>query len=172
MNTNVFLLLFSLVFSLSSTWERERVYNWYREKQSQSLLILFRWIPVENISSFTGQQTLLFFSTGLKIWLLVRATFRLPLPGALALGSLAATSVQQLTFFLPTSADGRSFHFRPRVPANHLASLFFSLVRRFVRAIICHPVSHSLSIRSPSTNICFSILTWICYFGIDPHYLS
>ena len=121
---------------------------------------------------FYGPTDFVIFSTGLKIWLLVRGTFRLPLPGALALGSLAATSVQQLTFFLPTSADGRSSHFRPRAPANHFASLFFSLVRRFVRATICHPVSHSLSIRSPSKNICFSILTWICYFGIDPHYLS
>ena len=43
------------------------------------------------------------------------------------------------------------------------------LARRSVRATICHPVYHSFSIRSPSTNICFSILTWICYFGIDPH---
>ena len=121
---------------------------------------------------FYGPTDFVIFSTGLKIWLLVRATFRLPLPGALALGSLAATSVRKLIFFLPTSADGRSSHFRPRDPVNHLASLFFSQARRSLRATICHPVSHSLSIRSPSTNICFSILTWICYFGIDPHYLS
>ncbi len=48
-------------------------------------------------------------------------------------------------------------------------SLLPPLARRSVRATLCHPVSHSFSIRSPSTNICFSILTWICYFGIDPH---
>ena len=51
---------------------------------------------------------------------------------------------------------GRSPHFRPRALANHLASLFFPPVRRFVRATVCHSVSHSLSTRSPSTNICFS----------------
>ena len=43
------------------------------------------------------------------------------------------------------------------------------LAKRSVRATICHHISHSFSIRSPSTNICFSILTWTCYFGIDPH---
>ena len=116
------------------------------------------------------------FSTGLKKWLLlVRATFRLPLPGVLALAAphlFTTISVQRLIFLFPISADGRSSHFRLRVLANHLASLFFPLVRRFIRATICHPISHSLSIRSPSTNTCFSILTWICYFGIDLHYLS
>ena len=34
---------------------------------------------------------------------------------------------------------GRSPHFRLRVPVNHLASLFFPLVRRFLRATRCHP---------------------------------
>ena len=84
--------------------------------------------------------------------------FRLSFPGGLARASphlVTTMSNSRLIFFLPTSADGRSSHFRPRAPANHLASLFFSLVRWSVRATICHPLSHSLSIRSPSTNICF-----------------
>ena len=51
--------------------------------------------------------------------LLVQDTFRLPLPGVLALDLSATTSVQQLIFFFPTSADGRSSHFRLRVLANH-----------------------------------------------------
>ena len=60
------------------------------------------------------------FSPGLKVWLLlVQDTFHLPLPGVLALDSSATTFVQQLIFFFPTSADGRSSHFCLRVLANH-----------------------------------------------------
>ena len=88
------------------------------------------------------------------MWLLlVRAIFRLSLPGVLALGSLAVTSVQQLIFLLSISADGKE---SPLPPKGSSQSFGFSLVRWFVTATICHPVSHSLSIRSPSTNICFS----------------
>ena len=58
--------------------ERERVYKiGYEEKRSQSLLILFRWIPVENLSSFYG----LFFY-----------------PEFLALVPSATNPVQQLIF--------------------------------------------------------------------------
>ena len=119
--------------------ERERGYITGIGRNSFKVYLSYFDGPLWRIFPLLRANRLCYFSTGLKIWLLVRATFRLPLPGALALGSLAATSVQQLIFFLPTSADGRSSHFRPRAPANHLASLFFSLVRRFVRATICHP---------------------------------
>ena len=112
------------------------------------------------------------FNTGLKKWLLrVRdILFVFFYPEYLALVPSATNPVQQLTFLLSISAD------REGVPTSILGSqpiiwLLSSspLARRSVRATICHPVSHSFSIRSPSTNICFSILTWICYFGIDPH---
>ncbi len=49
-------------------------------------------------------------------------------PEFLALVPSATNPVQQLTFLLSISADGRSPHFRFGVPANHLASLFFLLV--------------------------------------------
>ena len=113
------------------------------------------------------------FNTVLKKWLLcVRdILFVFFYPEYLALVPSATNPVQQLIFlFSFFSLTGRRCYFRFRVPANHLASLFFPLVRRSVRATICHHVSHSLFIRSPSTNICFSILAWVCYFGIDPHF--
>ena len=99
------------------------------------------------------------FNTGLKKWLLrVRdILFVFFYPEYLALVPSATNPVQQLIFLLSISADGKE------------SPLPFQGPRRSVRATICHPVSHSFSIRSPSTNICFSILAWICYFGIDPH---
>ena len=49
----------------------------------------------------------LIFSTGLKIRLLVRDFFRLLLPGVLGFSSPATNPVQQLTFLLSISADGK-----------------------------------------------------------------
>ena len=97
-----------------------------------------------------------------------------------------------LSFFFRRSSCGEYFLFYEPCPTTNFFFSFFRcreegatsvlgsqpiiwllssspLARRSVRATICHPVSHSFSIRSPSTSICFSILTWICYFGIDPH---
>ena len=91
-------------------------------------------------------------------------------PEYLALVPSATNPVQQLTFLLSISADGKESPLPFWGPSQSFGfSLLPSRVRRSARATICHPVSHSFSIRSPSTNICFSILTWICYFGIDPH---
>ena len=153
MNITVLLLFFSFVFSLSSTWERERererVYKiGYKEKQSQSYLSYldgFLW----------------------RIFLLLRA---LHLPGVLGFSSVRHEPCPTTNFLIvylrwregvPTSVSGSK-------PIVWLLSSS-PLARRAVRATICHPVSLSFSIRSPSTNICFAILTWICYFGIDPH---
>ena len=48
------------------------------------------------------------FSTGLKKWLLrVRDIFYLLLPGVLGFGSVRTNPVQQLTFLLSISADGK-----------------------------------------------------------------
>ena len=97
--------------------------------------------------------------------------FCLLLPGVLGFSSIRHEPCPTTNFFFSFfrwREEGATSVFG--VPANHLASIFFPLVGWFLRATRCHPVSHSLSIRSPSTNICFSILTWVCYFGIDPHY--
>ena len=88
--------LFFRFYSL--TWERGYIIG-YREKQSQKFTYLISMDSCGEYFLFYWPTDFVIFSTGLKIWLLVQATFCLPLPGALALGSLAATSVQQL--FLP-----------------------------------------------------------------------
>ena len=102
-----------------------------------------------------------------RIFLLLRA---LLLPGVLGFSSVRHEPCPATDFLIIY------FHWREGVPTSVLGSqpliwLLSSspLARRSVRATICHPVFHSFSIRSPSTNICFSILTWICYFGMDPH---
>ena len=65
------------------------------------------------------------------------------------------TSVPQLIFLFPISADGRSSHFRLRVLANHLASIFFLPLSGDSLGLLHVPVPHSLPIRSQSTNICW-----------------
>ena len=107
------------------------------------------------------------FKTGLKKWLLLVGDilFVFFYPEYLALVPSATNPVQQLTFLLSISASVLGCK-----PIIWLLSSS-PLARRSVRATICHPVSHSFSIRSPNTNICFSILTWVCYFGIDLHSL-
>ena len=99
-----------------------------------------------------------------------RYSFRLLLPGVLGFGSVRHEPCPATNFLIIY------FRWWEGVPTSVLGSqpiiwLLSSspLARRSVRATICHPVSRSFSIRSPSTNICFSILTWICYFGIDPY---
>ena len=112
-----------LFFTFFSTWEREGVYNWYREKQSKSLLILFRWISVENISSFTGQQTLLFLVPAWRYGFFLSEllfVFLYPEPHL-----FTTTSVQRLTFFLPTSADRKEL---PLPPLGSSQSFGFSLL--------------------------------------------
>ena len=138
-----FFFFFSFVYSLSSIWERERVYKiGYKEKQSQILLIFFRWIPVENISSFTGWQTLSnFFSSGLKAWLLrVRDIFRLLLPGVLGFGSPRYEPCPTTNFLIIY------FRWREGVPTPVLGSqpiIWLLSSSRwsgdFFRATRCHP---------------------------------
>ena len=150
MNTNVFLLFFSFVFSLSSNWERER-----ERERGYIKLGIRRNSPKVYLSYFNGFLW--------RIFLLLRA---LLLPGVLGFSSvhhkLCPTTNFLIIYFcwwegVPTSVLGSQ-------PIIWLLSSS-PLARQSVRATICHPVSHSFSIRSPSTNTCFSILTWICYFG-------
>ena len=69
------------------------------------------------------------FSTGLKKWLLrVRDIFFcLLLPGVLGFGSVRHEPCPTTNFFFFFSLTRRRCHFRFRVPANHLASLFVPL---------------------------------------------
>ena len=81
-----------------------------------------------------------------------------PLPGVLALDSphlFTTTSVPKTEFsyfFFPLT--GRRCHFRFRVPANHLASIFVLLLSGDSLGLLYVSVPHSLPIRSQSTNIC------------------
>ena len=174
MNINVFLLFFlSFFFKLR---ERERVYKiGYKEKRSQSLLtffFFFWWSSCGEYFLFYGLIDFMLFL--ILAWrngsFVSEISFRLLLPGVLGFGSVRHEPCPTTNFLIVY------FRWREGVPTSVLGSqpiiwLLSSspLARRSVRATICHPVSHSFSIRSPSTNICFSILTWICYFGIDPH---
>ena len=113
------------------------------------------------------------FSIGLKKWLLhVRdILFVFFYLEYLALVPSTTNPVQQLTFLLSFFADGKKVPLPSWGPSQSFGFYFLpSRVRQLLRATRCHPISHSLSIRSPSTNICFSILTWVCYIGIDLHY--
>ena len=72
-----------------------------------------------------------------RIFLLLRA---LLLPGVLGFSSARHKPCPTTNFSLYLfSLTGRSPHFRFRVPANHLASLFLPLVGWFLRATGCHP---------------------------------
>ena len=100
-----------------------------------------------------------------------RYSFRLILPGVLGFGSVRHEPCPTTDFFFSF------FRWREEGATSVLGSqpIIWLLpssfrVRQLLRATRCHPISHSLSIWSPSTNICFSILTWVCYFGIDLHY--
>ena len=139
-----------LSFSVFLQIERERgVYKiGYKEKQSQSYL--------SYLDGF--------------LWRIFLLLWALLLPGVLGFSSVRHEPCPTTNFLIIY------FRWREGVPTSVLGSqpitwLLSSspLARRSVRATICHPVSHSLSIMSPSTNICFSILTWVCYFGIDLH---
>ena len=106
MNTNGFILFFSFVFSLSSTWERERRYI---------KLGIRRNSPKVYLSYFDGFLR--------RIFLLLRA---LLLPGVLGFSSVRHEPCPTTNFSLFLfSLTGRRCHFRFRVPANHLASTFF-----------------------------------------------
>ena len=131
-----------LSFSVFLQLERERgVYIiGYKEKQSQSLLILFRWIPVGNVSSFTADRLYLIFSSGLRAWLLrVRDIFCLLLPGVLGFSSVRPESC-------PTNFLFSFFRWREEGATSVLGSQPITWLLSsspLASATICHPVSHS-----------------------------
>ena len=115
MNTNVFLLFFSFVFSLSSTWEKEK-----ERERGYIKLGIRKNSPKVHLSYFDGflwriclllraDRLYLIFSSGLKAWFLrVRDIFFVFFyPEFLALVPTTTNPVQQLIFLLSISADGK-----------------------------------------------------------------
>ena len=113
--------------------EREYIIG-YREKQSYSLLIFFRWIPLENIFLFLRADGIyVIFSSGLKVWLLLPLSKILSAFFTRSLGMGLVSSHDDLIFktdfsyflFRLTEEGG---YFRFEILANHLASIFFLVV--------------------------------------------
>ena len=130
MNITVFLLFFSFVFSsnFERERERERVYKiGYKEKQSQSYLSYFDGFLWRIFLLLRADRLYLILSTGLKKWLLrVRYIFLSPSTRSPWLYFRPQRTLSNnwfYLFFFPLT--GRRYHFRFRVPANHLASTFF-----------------------------------------------
>ena len=100
---------FSFLSFFFKLWERERVYKiGYKEKQSQSYLSYLDGFLWRIFLVLRDDRLYLIFSTGLKIRLLLVQDFlRLFLPGVLGFGSVPTNPVQQLTFLLSISADGK-----------------------------------------------------------------
>ena len=102
-------------------------------------------------------------------------SFPLSLSGVLAWDShpLTTTSSSKLIISFPISADGRSSHFRLRVLANHLASVFFLPLSGDSLGLLYVPVPYTLPIWSQSTNICwFAFWPGFVTWGIDLYYYS
>ena len=126
--------------------EREREREWYiklgirRNSPKVTYLIFRRGSTGESFFFYGLIDFMLFLTLAWRKWLLQSEIFFcLLLPGVLALAPSATSPFQQLTFLFVFSLTGRRCHFRFRVPANHLASLFLPLVGRFLRAARCHP---------------------------------
>ena len=107
---------------------------------------------------FYGLTDFVIFSSGLKVWLLlllskILSVFLYPESwhGPRPICSRWRL-FQKLIFLFPIPADGRSSHFRLRLLANHLASIFF------------------LPLVTKCKHLSASTLTHILYF--DLHYLS
>ena len=149
---------FSFFFSLSSNWERERVYNWVLGETVSKFTYL---ISMDSCGEYFLFHRLAKF-LNIYLWLEGMGTscpglYFAPLPGVLALDSphlFTTTSVPKLIFLFPTSADGRTSHFHLRVLANHLAFFFFLPLSGDSLGLLYVPVLPSLPIWSPSTNIC------------------
>ena len=115
MNINVFLLFFSFIFlQIERERERERVYKiGYKEKRSQSLLIFFFFFRRSSCGEYFLFYRLidfmLFLILAWRKWLLrVRDILFIFFTRSTWLLVPSATNpVQQLTFLLSISADGK-----------------------------------------------------------------
>ena len=138
-----FFSVLSFFFKLRE-WERE----WYiklgiRRNSPKVTYFIFRWGSTGESFFFYGLIDFrLFLTLAWRKWFLrvSQIFFRLLHPEYLAFGSVSYEPCPKTKLFLFVfSLTGRRCHFRFRVPANHLASLFLPLVGRFLRATRCHP---------------------------------
>ena len=126
-------LFFSVLSFFFKLRERERVYKiWYKEKQSQGYLsYFFDGIPWRISLLLRSNRLYAIFNTGLKNLCpscpRYSFVFFYPEYWLWFVCPLRTLSNYWLSYFL-FPLTGRSPHFRFRVPANHLASLSFSLV--------------------------------------------
>ena len=119
-----------LFFRFSSNWERER--EWYikfgirRNSPKVTYLIFRRGSTGESFFFHKLIDFKLFLTLAWRTWVpRVRDMFLSSSPGVMAMGLSPMNPAQKLTFlFVFFSLTGRRCHFRFRVPANHLASLF------------------------------------------------
>ena len=157
--------------------EREREREWYikfgyKGEIAPKLLILFfrRGSTGESFFFHGLIDFMLFLTLAWRTWVpRVQDMFLSSSPGVMAMGLSAMSPAQKLAFLLSISADGKESPLPFWDPSQ---SFGFSLLppgQAIHLGYYMSPKSHSFSSRSPSTNICFSILTWVCYFGIDLH---
>ena len=132
----------------------------------------------EYLPFFRVDRIYVIFSSGLKAWLLpllVQDPFRFLYPGSWnGTRILSRRPHLQTWFFLfPISAVRSRGLFPLWSPSQSFGFyLLPSLVRRFVRATIWPSTPFFTHPNTKYKHLLVSILTWICYFGIDLHYLS
>ena len=165
MNINVFLLFFSFIFSLSYIErERERGYiklcirrNGLKVYLSFFFSTVFLWriFPL-----LRANRLYAIFSTGLKKWLLhVRdILFVFFYPEYLALVPSATNPVQQLTFLLSISADGKESPLPFQGPSQ---SFGFSLLPSCVRQPKWGPQVQTSGLHCDPHSFLTVILWWL-----------
>ena len=160
--------------SFSSNWERERGYTKFgirRNSPKGTYLISLMEFRGESFFFYGLIDFMLVLILAWRKWLLrVWNILCLLLPGALALVLPDTNPVQWLTFLTIY------FRWREGVPISVLGSqpIIWLLSSSpwsgdFFRATRCHPSPILFPSGHPVKTSVFSILTWVCYFGIDLH---
>ena len=177
MNINVFLLFFSFVFfQIERERERERGYiklGIRRNGPKVYLSFFFDGVLVENSFFFYGLiDFILFLTLVWRKWLLrvSQNFFVFFYPEYLAFGSVSYEPCPTTNFLIIY------FRWREGVPTSVLGSqpIIWLLSSSpwsgdFFRATRCHPSPNLFPSGHPVQTSVFSILTWVCYFGIDLH---
>ena len=143
MNINVFLLFLSFVFLHIERESGGYIKLGIRRNGLKVYLSFFLWWSScgEYFLFYGLKDFMLFLILAWRTWLLrVRDIFLSSSTRSTGFGSVCHEPCPKTNFsYYLFPLTGRSPHFRFGVPANHLASLFFPLARRSVRATICHP---------------------------------